>query len=175
MAKKLDISSEHKLTDLTNIAKTVNPLLRQLLGNNGMLFLELLNSWEEIIGKELSAYCLPQNIIFKKDMRIDGCLNISVLSGAFALEIQQKQRQIIEKINSFYGYPAISTLKIIQSANPDNFLLNKKPIDKVKKKVVSESEESYITELTKDINDNELRKTLENIGRHVLSDKSNQE
>ncbi len=65
MAKKLNISSEHKLTDLTNVAQTVNPLLRQLLGNNGMLFLELLSSWEQIIGKELSAYCLPQNIEYR--------------------------------------------------------------------------------------------------------------
>ena len=175
MAKKIDISSEHKLTDLTNVAKTVNPLLRQLLGNNGMLFLELLNSWEEIIGKELAKYCLPQNISFKKDQRIDGCLNISVLSGAFAMEIQQRQRQIIEKINSFFGYPAISKLKIIQSANPENFLLNKKPIDKMKKNVVSASEESYITELTKDINNDELRKTLENIGKYVFSNKDSQE
>ena len=175
MAKKIDISSEHKLTDLTNVAKTVNPLLRQLLGNNGMFFLELLNSWEEIIGKELAKYCLPQNIAFKKGERIDGCLNISVLSGAFAMEIQQRQRQIIERINSFFGYPAISKLKIIQSANPENFLLNKKPIDKMKKNVVSASEESYITELTKDINNDELRKTLENIGKYVFSNKESQE
>ncbi|MBR1600670.1 MAG: DUF721 domain-containing protein [Alphaproteobacteria bacterium] len=175
MAKKLNISSEHKLSDLTNFAKTVNPLLQQLLGNNGMLFLELLNSWEQIVGKDLSAYCLPQNIVFKKDMRIDGCLNISVLSGAFAMEIQQKQQQIIEKINSFFGYPAINKLKIIQSVNPDDFLLNKKPIDKLKKKVVSESEESYITELIKDINNEELRRTLKNIGKHVFSNKKGQE
>lgn len=175
MAEKLNISSEHKLTDLTNVAKTVNPLLRQLLGNNGMLFLELLSSWEQIIGKELSAYCLPQNIVFKKDERTDGCLSISVLSGAFAMEIQQKQQQIIEKINSFFGYPAISKLKIIQSANPENFLLDKKPIDKMKKSVVSASEESYITELTKDINNDELRKTLENIGKYVFSNKGSQE
>ena len=170
MAKKLNISSEHKLTDLTNVAKTVNPLLRQLLGNNGMLFLELLSSWEQIIGKELSAYCLPQNIVFKKDERTDGCLSISVLSGAFAMEIQQNEGIILQKINAFFGYNAVGKIRIIQNSNPEDFLQAKKPYGKVKKTIVSAEEEAYITELIKDISDEKLRHTLENLGKAVFSE-----
>lgn len=175
MSKKLNISSEHSLTDLTSISKTINPLLRQILGNNGMIFLELLNSWKQIVGENISSYCLPHNIMFDKDKRTEGCLHIKVLSGAFATEIQQRQTEIIEKINSFFGYPAVNKLKISQTGNPENFLFNKKKIDKVKKNVVSASEESYITELTKDINNDELRQILENIGKTVFARKKNQE
>lgn len=175
MAKKINISSERRFSDLTGLSKAVNPLLRQLLGNNGMLFMELLNSWENIVGKDIAAYCLPRNISFKKDERTNGCLEIIVLAGAFAMEIGQKQPYIIEKINTFFGYPAISRLKINQTGNPENFLLTKKPIEKVKKKVVTAEEESYITELTKDINNEELRQSLENIGRAVFSRRKDQE
>jgi len=175
MKNKLKINSEPQLSDLTNVAKVTAPILRQLLGNNGIVFLELLKSWPEIVGKELSDYCLPQSFHFKKDERTDGCLNINVLSGAFAMEIQQKQKFIIERINTFFGYPALSSIKICQSGNVDDFLANKKNIDKVKKNVVSVSEESYITELTKDINNDELRQSLENIGRAIFSRKSGQE
>lgn len=175
MSKKLNISSEHNLTDLTSISKTISPLLQQILGNNGMIFLELLNSWRQIVGEDISSYCLPQNITFSKDKRTDGCLHINVLSGAFAMEIQQRQPEIIEKINSFFGYPAINKIKISQTGNPENFLVDKKKIDKVKKNVVSACEESYITELTKDINNDELRQVLESIGRTVFARKKSQE
>lgn len=172
MNNKLKINSEPQLSDLTNVAKVTAPLLRQLLGNNGVIFLELLKSWPEIVGKELSGYCLPQRFYFKKDERTNGCLYISVLSGAFAIEIQQKQKFIVERINAFFGYPALSGIKICQSGNPDDFLADKKNIDKVKKNVVSAGEESYITELTKNINNDELRQSLENIGRAIFSRKS---
>lgn len=175
MNKKFEINPEHRLSDLTSLAKSVNPLLRNILGERGMIFMELLNSWEQIIGKQQARYCLPQNVTFKKGERTGGCLNVAVLSGAFAMEIQQQQRQIIERVNSFLGYPAIDKIKIFQSGNPENFLIDKKPIDKMKKKVVSKEDESYITELIKDINNDELRHVLQNIGRSVFSDKSNQE
>jgi len=175
MAKKIQISSEHNLTDLTNVAQAINPLLRQLLGNTGMITVELLNSWQDIVGEDISAYCWPQNIVFKKNERTDGCLNLNVLAGAFALEIQQKQQQIIEKINVFFGYPAISKLKICQIADPQNFLIGKKNIDKMQKNVVSPEEESYITELIKDVNDDELRQTLKKIGCAVFARKGKQE
>lgn len=175
MAKKLNISSEHRTTDLTSIAKTMNPLLRQILGNKGAVILELLESWEQIIGNDIAAYCLPHHISFKKDERTNGCLYLNVLAGAFAMEISQKQQQIMEKVNAFFGYPAISELKINQTCNPENFLISKKSIDKVKKNVVSAEEESYITELIKDINNEELRQSLERIGRAVFSHKSSQE
>lgn len=175
MIKKININPEHRLTDLTGAAKVLNPLLRQILGNKGMAILELLGSWQNIVGKEISAYCLPQDITFNKDERTNGCLNLKVLSGAFAMEIQQKQRQIIEKVNTFFGYPAISKLKICQTGNPDDFLIGKKPFEKVKKKVVSANEESYITELIKDIKDENMRRCLKSIGESVFSRKDNQE
>ena len=175
MSKKISINHERRFADLTGISKAINPLLRQLLGNNGMLFMELLNSWENIVGKDVSAYSLPRNISFRKNERTNGCLEIIVLAGAFAMEIGQKQQNIIEKINSFFGYPAIGRLKINQTGNPENFLLSKKPFEKVKKRVVSAEEESYITELTRDINNEELRQSLENIGRAVFSERKNQE
>ena len=175
MARKLNINTERTANGLTNFAKTVNPLLRQLLGENGMVLLELLNSWNEIVGTNIADYCLPQNISFNKNERTDGCLHLSVPAGAFAMEIQQNQRQIIEKINSFFGYPAVSKLKINQTGNPEILLKGKKNTDKMKKMVVTKEEESYITELIKDIESDELRQSLKKIGRAVFSRLNRQE
>ena len=96
-----------------------------------------------------------------------------VLSGAFALEIQQREPQILEKINTFFGYTAITKLKIIQNSCPENFLLSKNPIDNLKNFLVSEEEQNYITEIVKDVENKDLRQHLENLGKAVFGNKKN--
>ena len=69
----------------------------------------------------------------------------------------------------------MSKLKILQSGTPENFLIRKKPSDKVKKVVVSAKEESYITESVKDIKSDELREALEKLGHAVFAEKHPEE
>lgn len=175
MARKIEINTEHSLKDLTGISKTVMPLVRQILGKRGFLLADLLSAWRDIVGSEISSYTLPQKISFPKDKHNDGCLFLAVLAGAFAMEIKQNEAKIIDKINTFFGYPAISSLKIIQTGETQNFLIGKKQPDKLKKNLVTAEEESYITELTKDIKNEDSRKALENIGKAVFSRRHSQE
>lgn len=170
--KKLILKENHTLDDLTQVNKTVLPLAKQLLGLNGMMEIELLANWSDIVGETLAKYSLPQKIRFNKNERSNGLIELVVLSGAFALEIKQREKQILEKINTYFGYSAVSKLKIIQNSSPENFLLNKKPIDNVKNFLVSETEQTYITELVKDIHSDKLRETLNNLGKAVLGRKS---
>ena len=170
MARELKINKEHTLKDLTSIAKTALPLARQLLGPCGFTHVELLSSWEFIVGADIAQYSIPQKLSFPKDERANGCLTIMVPAGAFAMEIKQKEMPIITKINTFFGYPAVSKIKILQNGTPENFLIRKKPIDKVKKTVVSAEEESYITELVKGIERDDLREVIERLGRAVYED-----
>ncbi len=169
MAKKINISSERKSKDLTSISKTVLPIAKQLLGARGFMEIDLLTNWKYIVGDELAQFSLPQKLTFRKDERTDGSLTVSVLSGAFAMEIKQNEPRILEKINAYFGYKAVSKLKILQNGDPQNFLLGKKSIDNVKKSLVTETEESYITELTKDVDHPELKETLKNLGIAVMS------
>ncbi|MEE6207510.1 MAG: DUF721 domain-containing protein [Alphaproteobacteria bacterium] len=169
MAKKINISSERKSKDLTSISKTVLPIAKQLLGARGFMEIDLLTNWKYIVGDELAQFSLPQKLTFRKDERTDGSLTVSVLSGAFAMEIKQNEPRILEKINAYFGYKAVSKLKILQNGDPQNFLLGKKSIDNVKKSLVTETEESYITELTKDVDHPELKETLKKLGIAVMS------
>ena len=130
---------------------------------------DLLTNWQYIVGEELAQYSLPQKLAFRKDERTDGCLTVSVLSGAFAMEIRQNEPRILEKINAYFGYKAVSKLKILQNTDPENFLIGKKSTDNVKKNLVTEAEESYITELTKDVSNPKLKETLKNLGIAVFN------
>lgn len=169
--KEIIINKEHTLEDLTSVSKTIMPLAKQLLGAKGMLEMEILSDWTAIVGEELAQYSLPQKISFRKDERSNGTLELLVLSGAFALEIQHRESQILNKINAYFGYDAVAKLKIIQNSCPENFLFTKKPIDNVKKNLVSSEEHNYITEIIKDVDNNELRRHLEILGEAVLGSK----
>ena len=151
MAKKIQIKEEHTLEDLTSVSKTILPLAKQLLGAKGLMEIEILSSWTSIVGEDLAQYSLPQKIFFRKNERSDGTLELLVLSGAFAMEIKQRESQILDKINTYFGYKVVSKLKIVQNSCPENFLIDKKPIDNMKKNLVSKEEQNYITEIVKDI------------------------
>ena len=114
MAKKIQIKEEHTLEDLTSVSKTILPLAKQLLGAKGLMEIEILSGWTSIVGEDLAQYSLPQKIFFRKNERSDGTLELLVLSGAFAMQIKQRESQILDKINTYFGYKAVSKLKIVK-------------------------------------------------------------
>ena len=172
MTKKPVISADHRLDDLTGIGKAIRPLANQLLGKNGVMQIELAANWEEIVGSDLAKYVLVQKISFEKDERTNGTLVLLVLGGAFALEVENKKAAILQKINTFFGYEALNKIKIKQTADSGNFLLDKNVYDKPKKNLVSEKQKTYITELTDGINNESLRLKLERIGCEILANKN---
>ena len=175
MAAKMHINKEHTLTDLTSLAKTMQPLIKQLLGDKGLLLIELLHNWALIVGADLAQYTLPHKLSFPQNERSNGTLYLTTLSGAFAMEVQQRTPQIIRQVNQFFGYNAVANLKILQTGNPEDLQPRKKTLEYVQKNVVSAAEENYITDITKDIDSPELRERLQNLGRLVFNQHKNQE
>ena len=170
MSKKLIISDEHKLNDLTGVGKTIRPLVKQLLGKNGAMQIELAANWEEVVGEKLFQYVLPLKISFNKDERTNGTLHLMVFGGAFAMETENNKLKILQKVNAFFGYEAISKIKILQNNNPENFLNKKNVYDKPKKILVSENETTYINEALDGIENERLRSRLEKLGHAVLNE-----
>ena len=74
----------------------------------------IIDKWTKIVNKEISDACYPASIKMGKNFK-DGTLVLNVIHGK-ELQIEYKKREIIDKINSFFGYSCIShvTLKIMQ-------------------------------------------------------------
>ena len=101
--------------DLQSLSQTLLPFAQNILGKNGFVETDIITNWPEIIGEQLAQFSFPQKIDFPKDKKNNGCLHLSVPSGAFAVEIKHKEKYILDKINTYFGYNAVSTLKIIQN------------------------------------------------------------
>jgi hypothetical protein len=78
--------------------------------------------WAEIVGADLAQHSAPERIRWPRQageqaQMQGGTLIIRAAPGR-ALELQYEALRIIGRINSFFGYAAVTKLKVTQSATP---------------------------------------------------------
>ena len=78
---------------------------------------ELLTQWGEIVGDRLAEIIRPLRLSFKGN-GLGATLFIEV-EGAFIPEVDLQKDIIIERVNRFYGYLAVSRIAIRKSSNFD--------------------------------------------------------
>ena len=171
--KKDIINKEHSGQGLKSISNQMEEIVQKLIGKHGFLEIDILKNWSLIVGSDLAQYTFPEKIDFKKQEREKGTLFLFVSNGAFALEVQHKTPLILEKINTYFGYKALSQIKIIQ--NESFFLSHTERIsdDKDEKKLVSKTKQTYIENMLKDIENPELKDCLKKIAQSVFLKKEN--
>ena len=86
---------------LRPISNYISKVASLTFKRRGFFHSEIVTSWKTIVGDNLYKKCIPIKITFPPKSRI-------------AVEIQYHQDSIIEKINGYFGYSAIKTLKLTQ-------------------------------------------------------------
>ena len=102
--------------------------LKHTFKKRGFLYFEILTKWKLIVGNRISKISYPKSL--KTGNNNDSALILAVERGS-EIDIEYSKHQIINKINSFFGYNCIShiTLKIVQDA----IEVKKKVFPKLKK------------------------------------------
>lgn len=75
----------------------------------------VVSRWREIVGPRYADVSTPESIRFPPGRRAEGVLSL-VVDGAHAAVMQHVAPEIIERINRFFGYPAVARLAIRQGA-----------------------------------------------------------
>lgn len=162
-------ADSRKNPDLIPLSRNISPLTKNLFGKKGFVEADILTNWDKIVGQELAEYSFPLKIDFKREQKNNGTICLQVPSGAFALEIQHREKYILERINAYFGYNAVSGLKIIQnSALPLKEESNYLP-EKDNKNLVTPEEENYIETLAEDISDEKLKEILIKLGQSIFN------
>lgn len=169
MKKEKDIiNHEHSAQGLTSFSEQSQTLIKNLLGKNGLVYIDILKNWKQIVGDELASHSLPERIDFQKDSRVGGTLHLIVSAGAFALEAAHKTNLICEKINTYFGYNAIEHIKITQTGLPELKSDNINIADIEKKKLVSKDEQNYIDSIVQGITDEDLKQKLQSLAQTII-------
>ena len=139
------------LQGLRSFSSSIPKTLKKYLRKGGFNYSNIVDNWTKMVSKKISDACYPITVKMGKDMK-DGNLVLNVIHGK-EVDVEYEKQEIIDKINSFFGYNCISqvTLKIIQ----DKINSNKKVFPKIKN-------HSKIEEKMGKIKNIELKSSLNN-------------
>ncbi len=99
---------------LERLTKEVHALTQPILGKRGFGGVEIIENWTDIVGEDLAPGIRPEKLTFEKQSRINGTLHVKSAGGAFALLFEHHKQQVIDRINSYFGYTAVAQIKIKQ-------------------------------------------------------------
>ena len=143
----------------TNVTKIVKPLIsKRGFGNS-----EIINNWVNIVGDKLAQNITPQKISYNNNSNVEGVLLLRVNSSSVALELQYIEKQIVNKINTYFGFSAIGRIKIIQGPIPAP---EKKIANKIK--TVANTDKIELERKLNSVKDPDLRVALAALGAAII-------
>lgn len=150
-----------------SIGSLVPQVAKKALEHFGFHAAAILTDWPSIAGIELATYTAPERLRWPK--RVDGGDNAAAsetgatlvlrVEGPRALEIQHRIPQLIERINSHFGFLAVTDIRILQAPltkAPNRSAL--KPLGPAPRAAIA----------TAEVADDRLRGALEQLGGEVL-------
>ena len=84
--------------------------VKGILKKNGYNYSEIISKWNFLVGKNISNYCYPKSIKMTGRDK-SGALILSVERGN-EINIEYSKREIINKINSYFGYKLINEVRL---------------------------------------------------------------
>ena len=131
--------------------------VRGILKKNGYNYSEIVSKWNLLVGNDIAKLSYPKSIKMKKNSQ-NGVLILAIKRGD-EISIEYSKKEIIDKINSYFGYKLINEIKL-QVFNPSikknkiNNLVGKfsKNFEKKINEIESKKIRNSLSELLKSIN-----------------------
>lgn len=154
-------SSERRM-GLRNVAPLVGNLTRPLVRKRGFFQTEIILHWAEIVGRDLEQFTMPLKYTPPPKESIAGGTLLIRVVGPVALELQHRMPQIIERVNSYFGYRAVNKITMLQGdiSRPERTV--HVPTNVPEGEITKTSEENLAK-----IEDPHLREVLTRLGRHI--------
>jgi hypothetical protein len=126
----------------------------------GFVQSSVVTRWPEIVGPHHARVCSPEAIRFTPGEKSEGTLQLVVVP-AHAPLIQHVIPEIIERVNRFFGYKAVSKVKLRQGA------VKPQPAEKTTAPPSLRPIPLELGESLREVGDPELREVLESLARSL--------
>ena len=151
MHSKNNNKTQTFIQGLRPFSSSIPKTLKKHLRKGGYNYSNIVDNWTNMVSKNISDACYPTTVKMGKEMR-NGTLVLNVIHGK-ELEVEYEKKEIIDKINSFFGYNCIGNIKLKITQN--KIKLNEKIFPKIKNL-------SKIEEKMSRVNDSSLKSSLNN-------------
>ena len=150
MHSKNNNKSQTFIQGLRPFSSSIPKTLKKHLRKGGYNYSNIVDNWTKMVSKKIADACYPITVKMGKEMR-EGTLVLNVIHGK-EVEVEYEKNEIMDKINSFFGYKCISNvvLKIEQDT-----VKQKKNFPKIK-------DFSKIEDKMSKVNDDTLKSSLNN-------------
>ena len=150
MHSKNNNKSQTFIQGLRPFSSSIPKTLKKHLRKGGYNYSNIVDNWTKMVSKKIADACFPITVKMGKEMR-EGTLILNVIHGK-EVEVEYEKNEIMDKINSFFGYKCISNvvLKIVQAT-----VKPKKNFPKIK-------DFSKIEDKMSKVNDDTLKNSLNN-------------
>jgi len=155
-----------------NPTKTMTPRLghisskisRKVLGQQGAVLGQIFHDWEKIVGPHITRFAQIQDMTFPYKQKIGGTLHVMVASGSGPV-VQHLEGAIIERCNSYFGYKALSRMRIHQGGFQAQSM---DAIPREPEETLMDADRTWLDETTQGIESDELKETLRRFGESLL-------
>ena len=111
MHKKINNSlTKNFIQGLRPLANTLPQQIKKVLKKNGFNLTSIVDNWTKIVGNDISNKCYPFNIKALSNSK-EVILIINVVRGK-EIDVEYNKRNIIDKINSYFGYSFINNIQV---------------------------------------------------------------
>jgi hypothetical protein len=145
--------SKNFIQGLRPLANTLPPQIKKILKKSGFNFSSIVDNWSHIVGKDISNKCYPFNIKAQSGLK-SVTLILNVIHGK-EIDIEYSKKNILDKINSYFGYSFISQIKI-------KTIIGKYPI-LIKQNILKSNKKSSFDNSLNRVKDLNLKNKLEKL------------
>ena len=148
MHSKNNNKSQTFIQGLRPFSSSVPKTIKKHLRKGGYNYSNIVDNWTKIVSKKIADACYPVTVKMGKEMR-EGTLVLNVIHGK-EVEVEYEKNEIMDKINSFFGYKCISNvvLKIVQdTVKPKKSLTKIKNFSKIEDKMSKVNDETLKSSL----------------------------
>ena len=133
--------------------------LKGILKKNGYNYSEIISKWNILVGKDISSCSYPKSIKMKKGDS-NGILILAIKRGD-EINIEYSKKEIINKINSYFGYKLINEIRLQTINSESRKIKNKNTLDKFSK--------NFEEKINK-INNKNIRNSLSQLVKTIKND-----
>ena len=136
---------------LRSFKDTLPKNIKKIINKKGHIYSETLNNWRYIVGDELFKVSYPK--IFKNSNRFRVSTLLVMVKRGHEIDLEYSKKEILDKMNSFFGYAVVEKLKFISFDDGQKIIL--------KKEVYQENDaiNKYQSKIN-DVKNDKIRKSL---------------
>ena len=113
-------SKQRNVQGLRSFRDTLPKNIKKIINKKGHIYSETLNNWKYIVGEDLFKFCYPKS--FKNSNRFGVSTLLVMVKRGHEVDIEYSKKEIMDKMNTFFGYSVIEKLKFISFDDNQNIM-----------------------------------------------------